>query len=256
MLNNEGGYLKYSKCSPSIKSTKYITALESSQHCLNFLLFLGVLCVLACNSLRESLRRTRQRLTRFTSLLYSSNSIPMKTQLIIFFTVALFIGYPSCHCPDFYLITGVGRCLFSDHDSQILVEGGEITTDSLHVLVFIDVEAYTDSGWPPDPGLMPEADALNCVTPLANSIQSLTFFSDVDFNDIPAGQSLNPKLWSTNYNTPLDSLPFLFAETTYDFELRMMFLEKPVQKTHTFSIVMIDNAGNSFYFLAQPLTWL
>lgn len=181
----------------------------------------------------------------------------MKSCLIVTLTFILFLGVPSCHCPNFQLITGVQEWYFFDHENPQRIEGGEIVTDTLSFSFLIDFEAYTGSG-NPDIGWMTEADAYGgCVTThIANTIRSMTFFSNAPFNDVPAGEPLNQKIWSTDYNAPMDAISVFLDPAAFDYQLRFRFLEKPVIPTHTFSILITDNAGNTFLSQAQPLTWL
>ncbi|HLF63218.1 MAG TPA: hypothetical protein VI603_05685 [Saprospiraceae bacterium] len=181
----------------------------------------------------------------------------MKLKLIIFLTLFFVIGYPACHCPDFYLITGIQKFWFFERGSLDRIEGGEIIADTLYIHLILDVESFTDAGIP-DLGLMSSVEAFtfDCVTPLANSIESIIFLSSNDFNEIPAGQSLNSKLRNADYNISVDSTTLFFSSGQfYDSSMSFQFIEKPVKPDHTFKVVIVDNAGNEFTYDAQPLIW-
>jgi hypothetical protein len=181
----------------------------------------------------------------------------MKRRLTVLFTLAFFLGYPGCECYDFSLITGADRLWFTaDPNKDPLVEGGEFTSDSLHLIFQLKVQYYAESGF--SEGTMSSADAFSfdCDIPMANEVVSIIFMSNNDFNDIPAGEPLNTKIISTDFALPVEEFipmidPFMLY---YDF-LRFTIIEKPIQHEHTFSIKITDNAQNVFVTEAKPVLW-
>jgi hypothetical protein len=181
-------------------------------------------------------------------------SCQAKILTITLLTSVLCIGYPSCRCPQFYLITGIADIVYVDR-SGFLVPGAVTTADTLYLWVTPDFTAYTDAGWHVE-GTMPEADAFSSCSHIqvANHLTTFTVTSSQTFNQIPAGESLNTLLWSVDTQERVDTFgpvfPFMHGNP-----LRFLFLEKPVLPDHILTIHVRDNAGNTFTATAPPLIW-
>ncbi len=99
---------------------------------------------------------------------------------------------------------------------------------------------------------------MTCQPPLVNWISDIAITSNHDFNNIPAGSSLNDKVRSVYPEGSIDDLlAYLEGKEFSDyFELRFMFREKPIQQEHVFDFQFTDNAGNVFEAQSQPIIWL
>lgn len=181
----------------------------------------------------------------------------MRYKLTMFLTLVFFLGYPGCECFDFSLITGADRILFTaDLNQDPLVEGGEFTSDSLHLIFQLKVQYYAEAGF--SEGTMSSADAFSfdCNIPMANEVISMVFTSNNDFNDIPAGEPLNSRIISADLMIPVEELiPMINPFTLYYDHLRFTIIEKPAIQQHTFSIRITDNAQNVFVTEAKPVIW-
>jgi hypothetical protein len=172
----------------------------------------------------------------------------------IIFLLALFMGVFGCLCPD-----DVTFWTLDDFDISLAnleletIESDTITGDSLFLFMNVDATIGASFSF----GLSNTLLALDCyaVPRLRDGITKVDVFSNNDYNDIPAGESLGSIIHVFSDRSLDDIIRFsddLVDEDLWDF----LFIERPAfGSSHQFTIRLDFDSGRVLERQSRSIIW-